>query len=212
MNLYAWIIIVLAIELAFVLWRKSKRGKITLLLSQALHEKKYEEYDSILEKNKRIFPRFNYEFLIMQKNIMQNNTTGVISNLQNIQKYALSEKQKEASYYDAFNYFMGCEDYCAAEKVMNAVDQCKDEELKFIVKSSYDAIALKGNMYKEDLLNRISKKEYDPQKGYYELILSYIFLNQGNQHEAAMYKELSEQDMLDTEGIMKGTKKESSSS
>jgi|GEM_PF-4182735 len=100
------------------------------------------------------------------------------------------------------SFFMEREDYMHAEQVMKTIGQCKAEELKFIANSSYDSIALKGHHYQEELLNRITKKDYEPQKGYYELILSYIYLNMHDQTNAVKYKEYSEQDIKNTQNVM----------
>lgn len=205
MNLYIWIIIIFCAAILFVLLRKSMRDKTTAQLSKALAEKNYQEFDETLEKNRKLFPRFNYEYLLMQRNILQHNSAGVAANIQHIESYALNNRQKDTAFYDAFNYFMEREEYVHAEQVMKTINQCKDEELKFIVKSSYDSIALKGHRYQEELLNRIAKKEYEPQRGYYELILSYIYLNLGDQVNAVKYKECSEQDMKSIQNIMQGS-------
>jgi hypothetical protein len=202
MNIYSWAIIAFTAGIIFVFLRRSKRKKTVQNLLQDLANKNYHEFNEVLEKNRNLFPRFNYEYLLMHRNILQRNSAAVATNIQHIESYALNDKQKETAFYDAFNYFMKREDYTHAEQVMKTIGQCKDEELKFIVKSSYDSIALKGHHYQEELLNRITKREYEPQKGYYELILSYIYLNMHDQTNAVKYKECSEQDMKSIQNIM----------
>ncbi len=92
----------------FQAYQRKQTNKYAAMLADLLYNQKFKEFYQLLEdkKVKRSVPPFNIDFMKLNAAVMQKDQGKIKDALERFEHVRLNNKQKQAVYLNAFNYFV----------------------------------------------------------------------------------------------------------
>lgn len=182
------LVIVLAVgTIAFDVYQKKKENAIIDNLTQLIINKKYKEFDDIIDSPeiKKHFAKFNHLFLKLNKEILVNNTDKAESIMKQLEEAKLSSRQKEAFYSKAFYYFVAKEDKENATKYHDLyMASCKNNRGE--IDRVHDVAINKGYKYLDKTISQLENADDTKKIQLYSLI-STMYENKGENEKSEEY-------------------------
>ncbi|MDO4500797.1 MAG: hypothetical protein Q4B60_05915 [Erysipelotrichaceae bacterium] len=188
----AFVVLALLIALVIKFLKKSQYQKIVL----AIQSKNHDAFKELCEDKmtKFLFPEAHLDTLRLNEAMLRNYVVDIEKYLEKLDKYKLSEKDKEKIYSQAYNYYLSVKDTVRCKKWYEKIQGLKNDRLKAEVDKSYNIYIEKGYKYLEDMLSDL--EDMEPQnRGVNEFLISLMYENKGDHKNAKVYKKLAEEHM-----------------
>lgn len=185
-------VVLMIVELLLNGYKKSVQNKLVSLLAL----KKYDEFDSLIEKKQTKFfvPVVNYHIMKMNEAILQNNNDDLLYQLNKLDSMKLNKQQKTFVYCRVFAYFININDLKNIDKYYSkilALDDSLDKKYAIMV---YNTIIEKGYEYideAEKMLESLSSLD----KANMLALLSQMYTNKGDDKKANEYLEMAKNNL-----------------
>ncbi|WP_020223433.1 hypothetical protein [Holdemania massiliensis] len=182
--------IILGLFVLSIVIPKRMRSQLAEQLSSALLKRDFIQFDQLIEKRvvRFVFDPFNVDFMKLNAALVKGDPIEIDQRFAGFDQCRLSDKQKEAVYYNAFYYYVSRKDKARVKQYGNQLLNLSicTEKLKAEIKKYYAVMIdhayadLKQDL---DLLDQLTGEE----KAKAEFLISKMYENQGNERKAKEY-------------------------
>ncbi|MBQ1826690.1 MAG: hypothetical protein II126_01850, partial [Erysipelotrichaceae bacterium] len=171
----------------FQAYQKKQTNKYATMLADLLYKQKFREFYQLLEdkKVKRSVPPFNIDFMKLNAAVMQKDQGKIKEALERFEHVRLNNKQKQAVYINAFNYFVYQDDKKQAKYCYEKLQGLSFPERPEIEKIYNTFIEEKAD-YLDEVLEDYNDAEGDEKIGYLPMLIQ-IYQNLGDKQKAKEY-------------------------
>ena len=182
--LIALIVILLAADLYMQVKLNKRRNELISKLSDLLASQKYEEFDKLMEESQtqRLIPAFNYLFLKLNKQILQDDEKAVDETFKAF-NMRMNNMQKEALYKRGFYYYLSKEDKENTLVYYQLLKQLSVRDMQ-LLDVMYDTYILNGNKYLDFVNEQLAACDKEEEKMPLYAILADIYRNCGEDKKA----------------------------
>ncbi|MBQ4253382.1 MAG: hypothetical protein II712_01000, partial [Erysipelotrichaceae bacterium] len=174
----------------FQAYQKKQTNKYATMLADLLYKQKFREFYQLLEdkKVKRSVPPFNIDFMKLNAAVMQKDPGKIKEALERFEHVRLNNKQKQAVYINAFNYFVYQDDKKQAKYCYEKLQGLSFPERPEIERIYNTFIEEKAD-YLDEVLEDYNDAEGDEKIGYLPMLIQ-IYQNLGDKQKAKEYGDI----------------------
>ena len=182
--LIALTVILVAADLYMQVKINKRRNVLITKLSDLLAGQKYEEFDKLMEEDttKKLIPAFNYLFLKLNKQILQDDEKAVDETFKAF-NMRMNNVQKEALYKRGFYYYLSKEDKENTTVYYQLLKDLSVRDMQ-LLDVMYDTYILNGDKYLDFVKEQVNGAEREEDKMPFYAILADIYHNQGEDKKA----------------------------
>ena len=170
--------------------QKRKRNRLLDTVSTLLAEKKFDEFNELIDspEAQKSFPVYNRLFLKLNEAFLKEDKTAIDKAFKEFNGLRMNKVQQEALYKRGFYYYMSAEDKENTRMYYDLLSQMsiKDQETIDVM---YDTYILKGYRYLEQIRKQCDDAIGDQKMPFYALLAD-MYHNKGEEDKAKEYEAL----------------------
>lgn len=192
MNWMIVIVLLTIVSIGIEVFINYERNSITKKLEDCLSKGKYNEFDQLIESKsaKRWIPEFNRIYIQLNKDIMCEDHAATEKLITEIRNMKLADNYKGPIYTRIYNYYLSIKAYDKCKLYYRLISEIKNYDMTDL-NISENTFVKKGYKYLDDILKKMETMDED-KRGMYEMLVSIMYENKGDQENAIKYQQLAE--------------------
>ncbi len=174
----------------FQAYQRKQTNKYASMLADLLYQQKFKDFYQLLEdkKVKRAVPPFNIDFMKLNAAILQKDQGKIKDALERFEHVRLNNKQKQAVYVNAFQYFVYQDDKKQAKYCYEKLQSLEFPE-KTEIEKIYNTFVEEKADYLDEVLEDYNDAEDNEKFGYLPMLIQ-IYQNLGDKDKVKQYSDI----------------------
>ena len=181
------VIIMIAVTVISILLQVIKRSTYNKL-AKAASQNDFKTFDEVLNSWRgKLLNKLEYHYVMLNSGFMRGDEKMIEAEFKELDKLNLNRKFTIDILSKKFDFYMYKEQKTKALEILDKIKELKEEKLYKHLYSIYDITFNKRFENIDDLLKLYEKEEDIYQKAIYEMVISEMYLKDGNEEKAKEY-------------------------